>query len=82
MSRTYDYATNRDKNRQQFWQTIVGDRLESIGGLPTILSTYNQPAKASAYYRHLFKNRQNGAHSNRPELARARNLLAQEGVSK
>ena len=25
-----------------FWQTIVGDRLESIGGLPTILSTYTR----------------------------------------
>jgi hypothetical protein len=36
----------------------------------------HQTEKANSYYAQLLKNRDNGAHSERPELTRAKTLLA------
>ena len=40
MARTQDHASNSGANCQQFWRMIMGDRLESMAELSTVLASY------------------------------------------
>jgi hypothetical protein len=40
MAKTQDHARNSGTNCQQFWQTIMGDRLESMAELSTTLACH------------------------------------------
>jgi tetratricopeptide (TPR) repeat protein len=58
------------------------NRFNGLYGAARAAELARQPQKASLYYAHLLKNCQNGTNSDRPELARAKNVLAQEELSK
>jgi tetratricopeptide (TPR) repeat protein len=48
------------------------NRFNGLAGAGRAAELAHQPAKAKTYYAHLLKNCDNGAHSDRPELAHAR----------
>ena len=52
------------------------NRFNGLYGAARAAELMHQSEKANAYYAQLLKNCDNGAHSERPELARARTLLA------
>jgi len=52
------------------------NRFNSLYGAARAAELAQQTAKASSYYAQLLKNCDDGAHSERPELARAKNLVA------
>jgi Tfp pilus assembly protein PilF len=52
------------------------NRFNSLYGAARAAELAHQAEKANSYYAQLLKNCDNGAHSERPELARAKNLLA------
>ena len=52
------------------------NRFNGLYGAARAAELMQQTEKASSYYAQLLKNCDNGAHSVRPELARARNLVA------
>ncbi len=54
------------------------NRFNGLYGAARAAELADQPKKANKYYTELLKNCENGAHSERPELARARTLLARE----
>ncbi|HEY6253800.1 MAG TPA: hypothetical protein VI685_27910 [Candidatus Angelobacter sp.] len=52
------------------------NRFNGLYGAARAAELTQQPLKAAAYYAQLLKNCDNGLHSDRPELARARELIA------
>src|SRR5439155_11298780 len=54
------------------------NRFNGLYGAAQAAEAAKQPKKASAYYAQLLKNCENGGHSDRPELARAKTLVAQK----
>jgi len=50
------------------------NRFNGLAGAAKAAELVHQPEKASTYYLRLLKNCENGAHSNRPELAHARSV--------
>jgi tetratricopeptide (TPR) repeat protein len=54
------------------------NRFNGLYGAARAAELMQQTEKASSYYAQLLKNCDNGAHSERPELARARNLVARK----
>jgi tetratricopeptide (TPR) repeat protein len=54
------------------------NRFNGLYGAARAAELAHQSEKANSYYAQLLKNCDNGAHSERPELARAKNLLARK----
>jgi tetratricopeptide (TPR) repeat protein len=54
------------------------NRFNGLYGAAQAAEAAKQPQKAAEYYAQLLKNCDNGAHSDRPELARAKTLVAQK----
>ena len=58
---------------------IDPNRFNGLAGAARAAELAHQPAKANSYYAQLLKNCDDGKHSDRPELGRARMVLAKDG---
>jgi tetratricopeptide (TPR) repeat protein len=58
---------------------IDPNRFNGLSGAARAAELAHQPAKANAYYAQLLKNCDNGKNSDRPELSRAKMVLAKNG---
>ncbi|MGA7381417.1 MAG: hypothetical protein WBX03_11240 [Terriglobales bacterium] len=58
---------------------IDPNRFNGLAGAARAAELAHQPAKANSYYAQLLKNCQDGSHSDRPELGRAKMVLAKNG---
>jgi hypothetical protein len=59
---------------------IDPNRFNGLSGAARAAELAHQPAKANAYYAQLLKNCDNGKNSDRPELSRAKTMLAKNGL--
>jgi len=57
---------------------IDPNRFNGLAGAARAAELAHQPAKANSYYAQLLKNCENGSHSERPELGRAKMVLAKD----
>ena len=58
---------------------IDPNRFNGLAGAARAAELAHQPAKANSYYAQLLKNCEDGSHSDRPELGRAKMVLAKDG---
>ena len=58
---------------------IDPNRFNGLAGAASAAELAHQPAKANSYYAQLLKNGDDGKHSDRPELGRAKMVLAKDG---
>jgi tetratricopeptide (TPR) repeat protein len=58
---------------------IDPNRFNGLAGAAKAAELAHQPAKANAYYAQLLKNCDDGKHSDRPELSRAKMVVAKNG---
>jgi Tfp pilus assembly protein PilF len=55
------------------------NRFNDLAGAARAAELARQPVKANSYYAQLLKNCDDGKHSDRPELGRAKIVLAKDG---
>jgi hypothetical protein len=58
---------------------IDPNRFNELAGAAQAAELVHQPEKANSYYAQLLKNCDDGKHSDRPELGRAKMVLAKNG---
>ena len=58
---------------------IDPNRFNGLAGAARAAELAHQPVKANSYYAQLLKNCEDGSHSDRPELGRAKIILAKDG---